>query len=175
MSGEGLARLQRLLAQGYDTLRLQVARRLGGSADMAADALHDAYVRLASRDDLDQVRHPHTYLVNTAVNSAIDRIRSDARLLGDDEIEAVFEQARQAQPGLDAELAARQRLASVVDALSGLPPRQSALLVANRLNGEDVESLARQWGISTRMVRREIQKATEACMAALDRLDGAGD
>lgn len=171
MSGEGLTRLQRLLGQCYDTLRLQVARRLGGSADMAADALHDAYVRMASMSDLDQVRYPRTYLVNSAVNAAIDRMRSDSRLLGDDEIEAVFEQARQAQPGLDTELAGRQRLAIVAGVLQGLPARQSALLIAHRVDGEDVEALARTWGISARMVRLDIQKAAAACMAAIDGSD----
>ncbi|WP_144633571.1 RNA polymerase sigma factor [Bordetella genomosp. 13] len=171
---EGLTRLQQLLGQCYDTLRLRVARRLGGSTDMASDALHDAYVRLASMRDLDQVRYPRTYLVNTAVNAAIDRIRSDSRLLGDDEIESVFEQARQAQPGVDTELAARQRLSQVVGVLQGLPSRQSALLVAHRVNGEAIDALARRWGISTRMVRLEIQKAASACMTALDSEDGNG-
>ena len=81
MSRKGVERLQQLITQGYDALRRQVAYRLGGSSDMASDALHEAYVRLASQDNLDEVRHPHAYLVNTAVNVAIDRIRSDARLL----------------------------------------------------------------------------------------------
>ena len=171
MSRKGVERLQQLITQGYDALRRQVAYRLGGSSDMASDALHEAYVRLASQDNLDEVRHPHAYLVNTAVNVAIDRIRSDARLLGDDEIEAVFEQARGAQPGLDSDLAARQRLDTAMRALQDMPPRQSALLIAHRVHGEDTESLARRWGISARMVRREIQTAAQTCMAAMEARD----
>ena len=53
MSGAGLAALRRLIAERYDALRNQVSRRLGGASDLAGDALHDAYLRLSARDDLD--------------------------------------------------------------------------------------------------------------------------
>ena len=43
MSGAGLANLRRLVAERYEALRRQVARRLGGASDLAGDALHDAY------------------------------------------------------------------------------------------------------------------------------------
>ena len=91
MSGAGLAALRRLIAERYDALRNQVSRRLGGASDLAGDALHDAYLRLSARDDLDGVRHPQTYLVNTAVHAAIDRIRQDTRLLSESEVSEFFE------------------------------------------------------------------------------------
>lgn len=91
MSGQGLATLRRLVAERYDALRRQVARRLGGASDLAGDALHDAYLRLSARDDLDAVRHPQTYLVNTAVHVAIDRIRQDVRLLSESEVGEFFD------------------------------------------------------------------------------------
>ena len=91
MSGAGLANLRRLVAERYEALRRQVARRLGGASDLAGDALHDAYLRLSARDDLDDVRHPQTYLVNTAVHVAIDRIRQDVRLLSESEVSEFFD------------------------------------------------------------------------------------
>ncbi|SHI46618.1 RNA polymerase sigma factor [Pollutimonas bauzanensis] len=174
MSGQGLVRLQRLLMSRYDALRAQIAHRLGGSQEMAADALHDAYVRLASQADLDDVKFPRTYLVNTAVNSAIDRIRKDVRLVNDDDIEAIFEQARDECPGQERELLGRERMAQVMAVLNQLPPRQSELLVSHRVHGEETELLAKRWGISARMIRREIQKANDACLAALEKLDRKG-
>ena len=56
MKDSGLGRLRKLIVERYDQLKAQVAHRLGGSGDMAGDALHEAYVRLASRDDLDTVQ-----------------------------------------------------------------------------------------------------------------------
>ncbi|MBO9357610.1 sigma-70 family RNA polymerase sigma factor [Bordetella petrii] len=171
MSGQGLTRLQRLLMSRYDALKAQIAYRLGGSQEMAADALHDAYVRLASQENLDDVKHPRTYLVNTAVNSAIDRMRKDARLVSDDDIEAIFEQARDEAPSQVRELLARERMEQVMAVLNQLPPRQSELLVSHRVHGEDTEALAKRWGVSVRMIRREIQKANDACLLALEKLD----
>lgn len=170
-SNQGLGRLRRLLAERYDTLRAQVAMRLGSSAEMAGDALHDAYVRLAGRDDLDHVQHPHTYLVNAAVHTAIDRMRSDSRLVSEAEIEGLFELPYEG-PGPDRVLAGRVEMEQVVGVLDGLPPRQRALLVEYRVNGTPTSELAERWGISQVMVRREIQTAHARCLEAMDRLGG---
>ncbi|MEI2417303.1 sigma-70 family RNA polymerase sigma factor [Orrella sp. JC864] len=173
MSGQpGLLRLHRLLAERYEALRAQIAHRLGGATDMAEDALHDAYVRLASLKDLDEVKHPRSYLVNTAVNSAIDRIRSEVRLVGEDEIEALFEQGRAVHPAPEREIMGRERAQHVMAAIATLTPRQSALLLAYRVHGEDTDVLARRWGISRGMVRREIRQANAVCLDALARYDG---
>lgn len=174
MSGQGLIRLQRLLTDRYEALKAQIAHRLGGSTELAEDALHDAYVRLVSLDNVESIRHPRSYLVNTAVNSAIDRLRGDMRLVGDEEIESLFERARGEYPAPDRELMGRQRAQRVLEALGALPERQRALLVAYRVNGEDTETLATRWGISRGMIRREIRKANQACLAALRDLDGEG-
>lgn len=171
MSGKGLERLQRLLAERYESLRVQVARRLGGSADMASDALHDAYLRVSTRKDLDDIQYPQTYLVNAAVNSAIDQMRKDVRLVSDDEIESIFEQARSDAPGPEQTLLGRERTEQVVQILESLPLRQTQMLISHRVHGEDTTQLAQRWGMSSRMVRREIQKANDACMQALQALD----
>ncbi|MBN8907968.1 MAG: CoA transferase, partial [Rhodospirillales bacterium] len=71
MTGRGLVELKRLFTERYETLKAQLARRLG-SVELASDALHDAYVQLADREGLNEVRHPQAYLLHTAVNAAID-------------------------------------------------------------------------------------------------------
>lgn len=173
MTQTGRARLHQLLRERYDTLKAQIAQRLGGAADLADDALHDAYLRLASQHNLDQIQHPHTYLVNTAVNSAIDRLRRDARQVSDDEIDALFERTLDEQPGAEQTLEARQRVEQVVQVMASLPVRQYELLVAHRIHHESTEVLAQRWGITARMVRREIQSASAACLAALKNLDAS--
>lgn len=170
MSSAGLRKLRELLAERYDMLKTQVARRLGSSSDMAGDALHDAYVRLAGRDDLDKVQHPQTYLVNTAVNGAIDRIRSDARLVSDTEIDDLFELPYDG-PGPDRLIDGRASMERMLQVLDTLPPRRCALLIEYRVHGTGTSELAERWGISRVMVRREIQAAHSACLEAMAKLE----
>ena len=168
MSGAGLAALRRLIAERYDALRNQVSRRLGGASDLAGDALHDAYLRLSARDDLDGVRHPQTYLVNTAVHAAIDRIRQDTRLLNESEVSEFFE-LEDETPG-PAEIAqSRSDMQGMFKALDMLTPRQRDILVAARVDGLSRPELAQRWGISLRLVGRELQTAHEHCLRAMRR------
>ena len=166
MSGAGLAALRRLIAERYDALRNQVSRRLGGASDLAGDALHDAYLRLSARDDLDGVRHPQTYLVNTAVHAAIDRIRQDTRLLSERGQRILRAGGRDPRPGRDRPVAFGH--ARHVQALDMLTPRQLTSWwrrASTACRGE----LAQRWGISLRLVGRELQTAHEHCLRAMRR------
>lgn len=174
MKDSGLGRLRKLIVERYDQLKAQVAHRLGSSSDMAGDALHEAYLRLASRDDLDGVQHPQTYLINSAVNATIDRIRSDARLVSEDEIGSLFELVYDG-PGPERVAEGRNQMDQVMAALDTLPPRQCSLLIDFRVHGMDTEELAQRWGISRVLVRREIQTAHKACLAAMEKLEAAKD
>jgi RNA polymerase sigma-70 factor (ECF subfamily) len=163
MSDVGLSKLKLLLTERYDALKSQLARRLG-SADLAGEALHDAYVRLAGKDVLDDVRHPQAYLLHTAVHAAIDRLREDGRMpLSEVEIEALYD-LEDPTPGPVETAQGRYDLAQVVRAMEGLPPRQRDILISARLDEVSREDLAKRWGISVRQVNRELQAAHEACL-----------
>lgn len=168
MSGQGLATLRRLVAERYDALRRQVARRLGGASDLAGYALHDAYLRLSARDDLDAVRHPQTYLVNTAVHVAIDRIRQDVRLLSESEVGEFFD-VEDSVPGPESVAESRSDMDHMLKALDTLTPRQRDILIAARVEGLSRPDLAKRWGISVRLVGRELQTAHEHCVQAMRR------
>lgn len=170
MSESGLSRLRQLIVERYDQLKAQVAHRLGSSSDLAADALHEAYVRLATRDDLDQVRFPQTYLINSAVNATIDQIRKDARLVNESEIGALFELVYEG-PDPERMLVGRDLVERTIQILDALPPRQCALLIEHRVHGVDTADLAKRWGISRIQVRREIQAAHKTCLAAMQEIE----
>lgn len=167
MSGKGLAQLRELFAQRYDTLRTRVARRLGSAGDMAGDALHEAYIRLAEKGDLDEVRHPQSYLLNTAVHVAIDRLRGESRMLGESEI-ADFLDVPDDAAGPAQIAQARGEMQSVFHALETLPPRQRDIFLSARVHEVSREDLAKRWGISVRQVGRELQAAHEFCLHALN-------
>ncbi|ARP95376.1 RNA polymerase sigma factor [Bordetella genomosp. 13] len=167
MSTGGLAELRRLLVERYDTIKAQLTRRLG-SAELAGDALHDAWLRLAAKDSLEEVRYPQAYLVNTAMHAAIDRMRGQAHELNEGEVQALFDLA---DPGAGPAAAAQARLelARVVDAMESLPPRQRDILFSMRVEGATREELARRYGISVRMVARELRTAHEYCARQMRR------
>lgn len=170
MSGAGLAALRRLIAERYEAIKHQVSRRLGGASDLAGDALHDAYMRLSVRDDLDAVRHPQSYLVNTAVHVAIDRIRQDVRVLSEGEVSEFFDVA-DASPGPDQVMQSRSDLTQMFKALDMLTPRQRDILLAARVEGLSRPDLAKRWGISVRLVGRELQTAHEHCVRQMARTE----
>lgn len=165
MSKGGLAELRRLLTDRYDALKAQLVRRLG-SSELASDALHEAYVRLADRPDIDSIRHPQAYLLNTAVHSAIDHIRSRSRLLDEGQIEDLYD-LPEPGAGPDRQAQDRDALRRAVDAMKALPPRQSDIFYSARVEGASREELAQRWGISVRQVNRELQAAHAYCARAL--------
>lgn len=167
MTVAGLTDLRRVLVERYDALKVQLTRRLG-SAELAGDALHDTWVRLAGRDDVGDVRHPQAYLINTAMHAAIDRLRSQARELNEDEVQSLFDLSDPAA-GPAQSVQARRELQRVVDAMQALPPRQRDILFSVRVDGATREDLARRYGISVRMVARELQAAHEYCSRQMRR------
>ncbi len=166
MSGSGLTQLRQLFTESYDTLRTRVARRLGTSSELAGDALHDAYVRLVDKGGLDEIQHPQSYLVNTAMHVAIDRMRRDARMLSASEIED-FLDVEDPAPGPAQSAALRQELDGMFELLQALPPRQRDILIAIRAHGLSRGDLAKRWGISERQIGRELQAAHEFCAKVL--------
>lgn len=166
MSSEGLAALRALFADRYRSLRVSVGRRLGGASDMAEDALHEAYVRLADKGGLEGVRHPATYLVNTAVHVAIDRLRSESRQLSESEVED-FLSVPDTTPGPAEIVGDRQRVDRMQAALGQLPARQQDILMALRVHGLSRAEVAKRWGISERQVTRELVAAHAHCARIL--------
>lgn len=167
MSAEALAELRRFLVDRYDHLKTQLTRRLG-SADLASDALHDTWVRLADKDDMEPVRHPQAFLLQAATNIAVDRLRVDGRMLSESEVDELFD-APSPEAGPAETMQARFELAAMVRAMQALPARQRDILFAVRLEGASREDLARRHRISVRMVARELQTAHDYCARQMRR------
>lgn len=171
MTTKGMTELRKLFASRYDALKTQLARRLG-STELASDALHDAYVRLARKDAMAQVESPQAYLLHTAFHAAIDRMRGDARDLGDGEIDELYQYVDPAAGPMDT-LQIKFDLDRAVQAMQALPPRQRDILFSARIEGLQLKELADRWGISKRLVSRELQAAHAFCARHMARQDDA--
>lgn len=159
--------LRQMLADRYDDLRKQLARRLG-SEDLARETLHETWLHLHRQEGTEAIGSPAGYLGRVAFNIAIDRGRKASRLARRLEIRAVLELPDDTPGPL--ELAeAQQEIAALEHALDELTPRRRTILLASRLEGTPLRRIADQLGISQRMVEIELKHALEHCAARLDR------
>lgn len=159
--------LRQMLADRYDDLRKQLARRLG-SEDLARETLHETWLHLHRQDSAEAIGSPAGYLRRTAFNIAIDRGRKATRLARRLEIRAVLELPDDT-PGPAELTEAKQEIAALERALDELTPRRRTILLASRLEGTPLRRIADQLGISQRMVEIELKHALEHCAERLDR------
>lgn len=157
-----MTELRRVFAERYDVLKQRLAYRLG-SHELASDVLHDAYVKLAGRTEDESVRSPQSYVMRTAMNLAIDRIRSERRLLVGEEIEQLLAPDEQVPDPANGVIA-RVDLQAVARILESLPARRRQIFYAARVEGVPQRELARQYGISLRLVELEIRRAYDFCV-----------
>ncbi|WP_229743493.1 RNA polymerase sigma factor [Aliidongia dinghuensis] len=150
----------------YSALKGRLARRLG-SADAADEVLQETYLRVERTPGEGPVQRPLPYLFRIALNIAADLRRSDNRRLGRSEIELLL---RLEQDELDPERVAegRSSLRALVQALDDLPPRKRAIFMAARLDGASHAAIAARFGISTRLVERELKQALDHCRDRLE-------
>lgn len=167
MAEAGWANLRQLLIERYYDLRDRLTRRLG-SAELASEALHEAYLHLDRSDQPGAVGSPAAYLFKTAFNIATDRQRSEMRRTRR-AVAAEVTDIPDRGPGPDGIAEARDELEAFRRALLALPPRQRAILIAARYEGIPRAEIARRYNISRRMVQFELQRALEACKDYLDK------
>jgi RNA polymerase sigma factor (sigma-70 family) len=166
MAEDGRALLLWLFKSHYQTLKGRLARRLG-SADAADEALQETYLRMERMSLTGAVRHPYSYFFRVALNVAADLRRSEQRRLGRSEVELLLQLERDE---LDPERVteARSSVRALVQALDMLTPRQRGILVAARLEGLTHGAVAARFGISTRLVERELKIALDHCRDHLE-------
>lgn len=174
-----LAALRRLLVDDYHGLKQRLARRFG-SADLASELLHEAWLRLeAGRAGPVPlvVRNPKSYLYRIALNVATDRQRAERSRLATAELAALHERVQDdLDPGRIAE--AQQELQALANAINALPPRRRDVFIAARVQELPYKEIAARLGITVRVVDREISLALEALSEVLRKnraIDGGLD
>jgi RNA polymerase sigma-70 factor (ECF subfamily) len=160
--------LRQLLVDRYEDFRRRLARRLG-STDLATEVLHETYLRLdRGSAELGIVNNPKAYLYRTALNVAADRHRSaEGRRLNNLEIDALRGIADAALDPAKA-MEARLEVTMLERALDELTPRRRAILIAARLEEVPHVEIAARFGISTRMVEKELRSALIHCGQRLE-------
>ena len=139
------------------------------SAAAAEDLVQDIYLRLTAVAPDAEVRNPAGYLYRLGSNLMLDRLRGERRAAARDHdwrqghrtvvgIDEVSE-----EPRADDAVAARQRLAAVVEVLQSLPAQTQRVFRMHKFEGLSHSEVAQALGISRSAVEKH-------CMAVLKRL-----
>jgi RNA polymerase sigma-70 factor (ECF subfamily) len=159
--------LRKVFLLGYDDLKLRLTRRLG-SAELAGDALQDAWLRLEQVDALGPVLRPLPYILRIAHNIALKRLRGERTMVS---LEDVREELNlvDAAPTPAQAIEARAEFERLLQAAAELTSRQRDILFAARLDGDTLKDIALRFGMPERSVARELRRALLHCAERVDR------
>lgn len=163
MSDHSIAAVRKLFVEGYRDIRDRLSRRLG-SSDLASDALHDAWLRLANVDRIETLQSPQHYLFRVALNAAEDRRRKERRHRSAADLDALLEIPDEA-PTPEAVVLAKSDLAAVEAVLAQFSARRRAIFLAARLHNIPRQVIADRLGVSRRLVAKELLAAHTAFVA----------
>jgi RNA polymerase sigma-70 factor, ECF subfamily len=162
--------VRQLLATRYEELKRKLTRRLG-SAETAAEVLHETYLRLdGGVVELGRVRNPGGLLYRIALNVAMDGYRADARWLRRAELQALT-QVEEDRLTPERIVLARSEIAMLEAALTEMPARRRAIFTAALVEDLPYRTIAARFGVSVRLVEREVRRALDH---AGERLEKAG-
>jgi RNA polymerase sigma factor (sigma-70 family) len=151
------------LAMREVLLRFLTARL--GNPTAADDIYQELFVRLRAGGLPTDLTNPRGYLFRMAYNLANEfsraRRRQDARdaLWTDATTHKVGDDAVSDEAAADDVLAAKERLAAVIRALDGLPPKSRDVFMMCRVKGLSHRDIAEIMGISTKTVEKHMTAA----------------
>ncbi|BCJ90572.1 ECF sigma factor [Terrihabitans soli] len=149
----------------YGELRA-FARQKAGNPVVAEDLVQEAFARLAGLGET-RVENPRALLYRIIGNLAIDRGRREARERTRALPLDAAEFAADEEPDAERGLIARQRLASLKEAVDALPARCRECFILRRFEDVDPDEIARRMGISRNMVEKHLRHAVTQCALAL--------
>jgi RNA polymerase sigma factor (sigma-70 family) len=158
-------RISRLFSEHNESLIQFLATRLR-SVQEAREVAQEAYVRLLSLEDSGAVSFLRAFLFKTAANLAVDRIRSRSRQR--QALDAGLCDEWREAPTPDREAATAQEVEIVRRLVGELPPKCRRAFLLHRVHGAEFSEIAKEMGLSERMVRHYVLRAVLYCRAGLD-------
>lgn len=154
------------LVANYDLLKHQLGKKLG-CQKRAEDLLHETFLRLHDKLSVGVVRSPRAFILRMASNIEIDRWRRDSRVLSTGEVEQLLD-IEEAVETPHKQWEDQLALESLLLWIKELSPRRRDILLSVRLDGVSTRELAQRYGISQRMVEKELKWAHEYCARRME-------
>jgi RNA polymerase sigma factor (sigma-70 family) len=145
-------------------LRGYLARISKNPADID-DVIQETYARLLalSESSFAAVRNWHSFVLTSARNVMVDRIRRNRVVSLDAMVELGSLDVLDPQPAADDALNARQELALLAEAIAGLPARCREVLTLRKLYGLSQREIAAQLGIAESTVEKHVAYGVRLC------------
>jgi RNA polymerase sigma-70 factor (ECF subfamily) len=145
-----------------------IQARLGGPMADASEVAQEAYVRLLQLEDTAAVSFLRAYLYRIAANLVIDRLSAQRRH-PEQSVETCEQVEHIADPfEVERTVLAADEYQKLLACLEELPPKCREAFTLHRLRQMSTEEVARQMGISDRMVRKHVARALIYCRYRLD-------
>jgi RNA polymerase sigma-70 factor (ECF subfamily) len=142
-------------------------RRRGQSRDDADDLIQEAFLRLYTYCQEEEVQQHGAFLARTVINLSIDVHRKSHRdLYSKEPLESLL--LVDLRPTPDEDFAAAERLTKVVAVLDELGPRTREIFLMHRVEGYGCAHIAKHFGISLSAVEKHIAKAVLALMDVVE-------
>lgn len=143
--------------------------RLGSLAD-AQELAQEAYVRMLTLENPEQIDSLRAFLFRIAANLAVDRLRM--RKLREvapvESLETELEPELHLAPVPERHASAIEQWRELHEALRELPPKTSCAFVMHAIEGRDFEAIAQTMKLSARMVRYHVTRALAHCRARVE-------
>lgn len=139
--------------------------RLGSLSD-AQEVAQEAYLRMLTMDNREEVALLSSYLFKVAGNLAIDRLRK--RKVRSDFATVQSSDESMDPEGPDHHAMAMEQMIGVRQALSELPPKTAQAFVMHVIEGREFSHVAQTMKLSERMVRYHVANALAHCRARVD-------
>lgn len=167
MTEEVRLALMAYLARRYGDLKDSLARSLRNS-ELAEDALHDTWLRVARLENQETVLNPYGFLLRVATNIAINRLRSNSHQANASDLDEILDMP-DPSPGPEQQVAARADMQALMRAIQRMPARRRDVLLLVRWDGVPQKEVAARLGVSVSVVEHELKRAQDACAAHLAR------
>lgn len=157
--------VERLFREQNRALIAFLQCRLNSLSD-AQEVAQEAYLRMLTMDNREEVDSLRSYLFKVAGNLAIDRLRKRKVRSEFAIVQSQEESVDEHSPAHHA--VAVEQVAGVRRALSELPPKTAQAFVMHVIEGRDFSHVAQTMKLSERMVRYHVANALAHCRARVD-------
>ena len=166
--------LQNLFRKRRNIFLRVLTRRLG-AMDQAEDVLQEALILFERAHRTESINNPDAYLMQIALNLAVDRIRQDvSRRKREDNWFDAHAPGRSgdeyvaATPAPDRVVIAREEIAQMANCLEELSPKVRTAFILHKIRGLSHSETAAEMGLSKSTVEKHIMKAMKSIMARRD-------
>lgn len=154
---------------------LRFLRRNMANETEAEDLVQESFMRWVSSGQVSRVERPHSFLFRIATHLLYDRSRHQAVrqrvMVSYDDVIVPHAQENVEDRALvdgsahspERQLASRETLLLLAQAIEELPTRQREVFVLHRIEGLTQEEVAQQLGISRQMVVKHLARAVAYC------------